>query len=536
LETLGEAVTIRDSGDALVYANRAALRHLGFETLAELQQKGPRSVMDEYLVHDEHGRRLTMADIPSVRLLHGEKPDPLLLQSVHRVSGEVRWELLKTAGLRDADGRPTVAITVIEDLTAVKTAEVHMRLLSESGRMFASSLDSQETLRNMAEVAVPGLADWCVVDVLGSGGQREYVGSAHRDPSQRSLLAELRRGEPDPMDPNSTLVQAIRTGTSELYTAMSDEHLVKVVRSSDHLEALRALAIRSAMVIPMRVRSRTVGVMTFGTSVSGRQLNEDDVALAEQLAARAAIAVENSRLHTTLRRVSETLQQSLLPREPPEVPGWDIATLYRPAGESQRVEVGGDFYEVFETETAALALIGDVTGHGVTAATTTSLLRHGARFASRLEPYPAAILHRLDEELRQTGARTLATALCARITPGQLVLSSAGHPPALLLDTAGQVHEITTAGPLLGAFADAQWTEETMPVAAGQLVLLYTDGVTETVGKDSRFGAERLKQLFKAHGDKTPAQLLDALDRALADFREGDAADDVAALALAPKS
>lgn len=179
-------------------------------------------------------------------------------------------------------------------------------------------------------------------------------------------------------------------------------------------------------------------------------------------------------------------------------------------------------------------MIGDVTGHGVTAATTTSLLRHGARFASRLEPYPGAILHRLDEELRQSGANTLATALCARITPGQLVLSSAGHPPALLLDTTGTVREITTAGPLLGAFADAHWTEETVPVTVGQLVLLYTDGVTETVGKESRFGAERLKQLFKAHQDTSPAQLLEALDRALTDFRDGEAADDVAALALAP--
>jgi hypothetical protein len=198
--------------------------------------------MDEYIVLDEHGRRLTMADIPSVRLLHGEKAEPLLLQSVHRVSGVARWELLKTAGLRDADGRPTVAITVIADLTAVKTAEVHMRVLSESGRIFASSLDSQETLRNMAEVAVPGLADWCVVDVLGSDHQREHVGSAHRDPSQRALVAELQRGEPHPMDPNSTLSRVIRTGASELYTQMSDEYLVKVARTSDHLEALdRAL-------------------------------------------------------------------------------------------------------------------------------------------------------------------------------------------------------------------------------------------------------------------------------------------------------
>ncbi len=101
---------------------------------------------------------------------------------------------------------------------------------------------------------------------------------------------------------------------------MADEVLLGAARDPAHLAALRSLSVRSAMVVPMRVRSRTVGVMSFGTSESERRLNHDDVALAEQLAARAAVAVENSRLHTTLSRVSETLQQSLLPRDPPESP------------------------------------------------------------------------------------------------------------------------------------------------------------------------------------------------------------------------
>lgn len=517
-----------------MYANRAALRYLGFATLAELREQGLRSVMDEYLVHDEHGRRLTMADIPSVRVLQGQRAEPLLLQSVHRATGETRWELLKTAALRDSEGRPTVALTVIEDVTALKTAEVRMRVLSESGRILASSLDSKQTLRNVAQVAVPGLADWCLVDLLDTAGQRAHVASAHRDPAQREAVARLRRRESDAIDPESTVGRVIATGEAELFETVTDEALLGAARDPAHLAALRSLSVRSVMVIPMRTQARTVGVMSFGTSESERRLSHDDVALAEQLAARAAVAVENSRLHTALSRVSATLQQSLRPHEPPDIPGWEIAALYRPAGESQRIEVGGDFYEVFATETAALAVIGDVTGHGVTAATTTALLRHGARFASRLEPYPAAILHRIDEELRQGGTATLATALCARITPGRLTLSSAGHPPALLVVASGEVREISVAGPLLGAFADARWTEATVAVSPDQLVLLYTDGVTETSGAESRFGAERLKALLSEQRRASPRQLLDALDGALAEFRDGEPADDVAALALRP--
>ena len=181
--------------------------------------------------------------------------------------------------------------------------------------------------------------------------------------------------------------------------------MIRVAHNEEHRELLRALEIRSAMAVAMRVRARTVGVMTFCTCGSQRKLTPDDLKLAEQLAARAAIAVENSRLHTTLAAVAETLQQSLLPNDLPEVPGWEIAALYRPAGASQRIEVGGDFYEVFNADSASFALIGDITGHGVTAATLTGLMRSGARFVSRLEPQPAAILHRLDEELRQRPER-----------------------------------------------------------------------------------------------------------------------------------
>ena len=117
-----------------------------------------------------------------------------------------------------------------------------------------------------------------------------------------------------------------------------------------------------------------------------------------------------------------------------------------------------------------------------------------------------------------------------------LVLSSAGHPPALRVDAGGSVTEAPAPGPLLGAFEDAKWSEETVPVGPGELVLLYTDGVTETAGSDERFGLRRLRELLASHAGASPEALLDALAAALDEFRISDHGDDVAALALRPSS
>ena len=155
----------------------------------------------------------------------------------------------------------------------------------------------------------------------------------------------------------------------------------------------------------------------------------DDLALAEQLGRRAAVAVENARLHRALSEIAATLQRSLLPEDPPNVPGWEIAALYRPSGSGDRLDVGGDFYEVFETDQGWFALIGDVTGKGVNAAAMTSLMRYGARFTSRLEPRPAAILGRLNEFLTHREGGSMCTVLCAQLGSGHVMLVFR-RPPA----------------------------------------------------------------------------------------------------------
>ena len=186
----------------------------------------------------------------------------------------------------------------------------------------------------------------------------------------------------------------------------------------------------------------------------------EEAELAEQLGRRAAVAVENSRWHTKLASVAETLQLSLLPQRLPAIPGWEVASLYRPAETEMRIDVGGDFYEFFEHDGTWFAIIGDVTGKGVRAASTTALMRHGARVACRSEPQPGAILGLLDEALAQQPGDSLCTALCLCLHPDRVVMSSAGHPRGILVSADGELRDAPAPGPLLGAFPDGDWPEE----------------------------------------------------------------------------
>jgi hypothetical protein len=529
-------VTIRDPHDRIVYANRAALDQMGFDSLDELMSRPLLSIMDDYVVRDDQGRPLTMSDVPSVRLMQGRSAEPLLMHTVRRSTGEAHWQLLKTAALRDPEDNLLAAITVIEDVTAVKTAEVQTSVLAESGRILASSLDYEQTLRNVAEAAVPAVADWCVVDLVDDDLRRHRVVTAHRDPAMRDVARRAQEYEPEVLQPGQPVAQVYLTGVSELYSDVTDEQIAGGARDAEQLALLRALQIRSVALVPMRVAARTIGVMTFVTSDSMRRLGAGDLGLAEQLGRRAAVAVENSRLHTRLAGIAETLQQSLLPTELPPVPGWEIASLYSPAETGQRIEVGGDFYEIFEAGAASLAIIGDVTGKGVRAATLTALMRYGARFASRLEPEPASILRRLDEELRRRASDELCTAACVMLHEQRIVISSAGHPPALLVRPGGEVIELPASGPILGAFEDGEWRDDAIAVAPDELLLLYTDGVTETRGAKDRFGSGRLRELLSENAGASPEQLLRRLEQALGEFGDGTHRDDVAVLAMRPVS
>jgi PAS domain S-box-containing protein len=534
LDALAEAVTIRDPHDHIIYANQGALRHMGFDSLQELQRRPPQAIFDDYIVTGEGEQEVTMGDIPSVRLLAGQSGEPLVLRTVHRLSGEIKWVLLKSALIHDQNHERVAAVTVIEDVTAEKTAELRQRFLGKASETLMSSIDYQETLRNVAWLAVPEIADWCAVDLVDEMGVRQQVVVAHSDPSKLTLAEKVRAYDGPDIRPNRGIGRVIATGASELYPEITDDMLVAGAINDEHLDLLRALGFRSALVVPLRARGRILGVMTLVTAESLRRFDQSDLEFAQELGSRAAVAVDNARLATARRETAETLQRSLLPDVVPSIEGWNVATMYRPASASDEIEVGGDFFDFRETPDGWIVLLGDVTGRGVRAASVTSLVRHGARFLAKDEHSPGRILTRLDEVLREQPRLSLCTALCVRLEPGRVVMSSAGHPPPLVIHDDGSVREIGRPGPLLGGWETSTWQDEAIDLGPQETMLMYTDGVTDARGEHDRFGQARLEALLKAAAGATPAELLDQLGAALDRYQVEGQSDDTGAVALRP--
>jgi PAS domain S-box-containing protein len=530
VDALAESVTIRGADDRLVYANRAALDMLGFASVEALRDADPRALMAPYEVADEHGQAIELDDLPSVRLLRGEQPEPLLLRYVRRATGEEQWVLLKATAVRDANGSIEAAVTIIEDMTAVKRSALRMEFLAQASKVLASSLDYEETLRNVAGLAVPQIADWCAVDLFDEEGAREPVAVAHIDPAKLEMAERLRAYEPQELDPEQGLGRVRSTGEPLFYPQIPDELIVDAAVDAEHLRLLRAVGLRSALVVPMNVRGRTIGALTMVNAESGRTFEQDDQEFAAQIAERAALAVESSRLYTERSEVALTLQRSLLPEALPDIPGWEIAALYRPAGHGS--EVGGDFYDFWQVDGSWLMMIGDVTGKGVAAAAVTSLVRHTAWAASDVDPRPAGILERVDGALRRRPSLSVCTALCLRLSGERGTIALGGHPLPLHIGSEG-VREVGSPGTLLGAFATARRPETEFAMHPGETFVAFTDGVTDTLGADGeRFGLERLQAALVGTQDETPTEIRTRLTAALEDFQVGAQVDDTAIVVM----
>lgn len=527
---LADPVTIRDRTHHITYANRAALAHLGFESTEELRRTSPAEIMRDYVVSGEDGGPVAMEAIPSVRLLRGETPEPLLIRTVNRRSGEERWNLLKASPLLDEAGEVESTIMVIEDVTDQKRAELRAEFLAEASRALASSLDYQRTLRTVAELAVPHIADWCAVDLIDRDGDRISVSVAHVDPGKLRLADELRAYEPARPDPEQGLGLVLRTGEPLLYPEITEQLISRAAVDERHLELLHAVGFRSAAVIPIRLGERVMGAMTLVSAESGRTLDRSDVELAEQVGARAAVAIENSRIYGERSRIAHTLQQSLLPEDLPDVPGYELASAYIPAFEYD--EVGGDFYDVWEAEGQWMLAVGDVTGKGVEAAALTSLVRHTLRATAKFLSSPAELLAALDATLKKQRRRSVCTAICARIETDGVTLAVGGHPLPVRVHRTG-AEQVGVFGALLGAFDQVDWHDQRVDLAPGNALVFFTDGVTDAISEGGeRYGVERLRVALAGCRADSAEHVVETITGAVAAFQAGEHADDTAILAL----
>jgi len=430
--------------------------------------------------------------------------------------GSVHWLLAVGEVYGDSDGAPTRMVGVTRDVTARREAELEresneqrLSFLIEATTVLSASFEYEATLGQLAHLLVPLLADWCAIDLLSDDRSFGRVASVGDDVAVDDV-------------PGLMLVPGrVRGGASELRSDVSNSELG---------------GVRSLIVAPLTSRGQVVGALWLGLSASGRRYDVDDLMLVEELARRAALAVENARLYEDRRRVADTLQASLLPPTLPSVPGIDLGAAYRASGEGN--DIGGDFYDVFEIGGGAwAAAIGDVCGKGTGAAALTGLARHTLRAAALSGETPSGVLSLLNDAiLREQSDDRFLTAVFCRIVPtgegARIVLARGGHLPPLLRRADGSVRALGHHGLLLGSLPDIALADDSVELGPGDVVVLCTDGVTEARNGDVIFGPERLRDLVARCEGLDAQAIADRVKDAALDFQPGPPRDDVAVLVL----
>jgi PAS domain S-box-containing protein len=417
------------------------------------------------------------------------------------------------------------AMDRLQALDDARERAYKLKFLTEASAELSSSLDYQATLRKVAWLGVPEFADWCSISLLEDGDLRTLE-VAHVDPAKIAFAEALqRRYPPDPSSPRGAW-NVVRTGRSELIPIITDDILVAAAQDEEHLRLTRELNLRSAVSAPLVAQGRVLGVMSWVSADEGRLFTETDLAFVEDIAQRAAVAIDNAQLHSETREAAVRLQQAVLPEVLPAVDGWRFASYYSPSG---RTEVGGDFYDVLRVEDKVALFVGDVMGRGVTAAAAMAQMRAAVRSYVALDPSPESVVRRLDtmfDMYEYTQLVTLVYVL-ADATACELRVVNAGHPPPVILHEDGSLDTVSqhVTAPLGIGVEDR--SAFSVPFRGTDTLLLYTDGLIERRDEDIDVGQDRLAAACKAlpHEDLTTR-----LEELVEQVRDHTREDDVAAL------
>ncbi len=535
LSNLAEAITVVDQAGRTVFANQAALDLLGLRSAEELAHANPGEIMSRFIVLSESGEELDLDAMPARRLFRGEPAPALLVRNIVRATGEERWVMVRASPILDREtGEVMYAANVFEDVTQVKRAQLAEAFMARTSRVLASSLDYGETLRRIARLAADELADWCAVDVLGERGQLERVAVHHNDPEKLALAEQLDRAYRPTLDEPVGVPEVIRTGEAQIFNDITAEALATYARDAEHLRLLRQMGARDVIIVPLAAPARTLGAMTLVSSRDGRRLIDADLGVAVRLGRRAGTAVESARLYTERSRIARVLQRALLPDSLPEMPGFEVAARYRPAGELN--EVGGDFYDVLPYQDGWMLVIGDVCGKGAEAASVTALARHTLRAAARLGADPTGMLELLHRTLQaqEPEGQMCTVCLVAVGAPGlraRLTIALAGHPRPLIVGPGEKASACGEPGTVLGLVDPIAVSEASIELCQGETLLLYTDGVPEAA-RSCREAAP-LPESLGAHVRGLGLQdMLRAIEAAAVESAKGQPQDDIALLGL----
>ncbi|MFF4903199.1 SpoIIE family protein phosphatase [Streptomyces sp. NPDC001068] len=418
--------------------------------------------------------------------------------------------------LQDADAKTLGLCGISVDVTGSQRARERLAILSQASTRIGSTLDVMRTGQELADLAVPVLADFVYVD-LGESVPFGKEPSTRIDTTSDRPTAFLRagqasihpgtpestfaRGETVFVPPASPLAGALRTGRSYLEPVLDTSPGTWVDHDPARAQKIREYEIHSVMIVPIIARRAVLGVAVFFRTQDPAPFHEDDLLLAEELVTRAALCLDNARQYTREHTAALTLQRNLLPHHLTGGAAVEVAWRYLPADAD--AGVGGDWFDVIPLSGARVALVvGDVVGHGINAAATMGRLRTAVRTLADLELPPDQLLAHLDDTFQrlaeqdadtadQTPTVVGATCLYAVYDPAtrKCTMAGAGHPPPAIIDPQGQVTfpELPTGSPLgLGLGVPFEAVELELP--EGTLLGLYTDGLIETRDADIDVG------------------------------------------------
>ncbi|MER5427634.1 SpoIIE family protein phosphatase [Streptomyces sp. NPDC002588] len=449
------------------------------------------------------------------------------------------YRLEDTAG--SVLGLAGMAVDVTEQhraATAAEEARRRLTLIADASARIGTTLDLERTARELADVAVPELADVAAVDLLDAvvAGRRSHLGPAEEAViralavrvynSPDALAAADPPGQIARYGPDRLVTECVRTGQPVMVAEVQEEDLPRIARSPESAELLARAGVHSYLAVPLIARGEVLGALDLKRIHNPMPFGRDDLLLARELAARAAVQIDNARWYQNARTTALTLQRSLLPSHPPVTGGLEVASRYQPAGAT--TEVGGDWFDVIPLEDGKTALVvGDVMGSGIDAAATMGRLRTATTTLASLDLDPAVLLEHLDR-ITQGLDHSIATCVYAVHDPrlGCCRIANAGHlPPARVRPgTPPELLDLPTGAPLgVGGVA---FSTTDVDFAPGDQLVLYTDGLVETRVHSLD---ERLDELLALLDDPT-RPLEELCDLLLTALHHPDNHDDVALL------
>jgi PAS domain S-box-containing protein len=457
------------------------------------------------------------------------------------------------------DGTTSGVLLVSVDVTEHHRARERLALVNRASRRIGSTLDVARTSAELAEIAVPGLADLTMIDLLDSvlGGDEPLAGPIASAVPLRSMACGsvlggtpevvARPGEAFCFPAHSSAAEALAAGRAVVQHPADDD--VARWAAADPAGAGRVARheFHSVMAVPIRSRGATLGVASFVRHQRSGPFEGDDLVLAEEIVARAAVCIDNARRYTREHATALALQHSLLQRHQPAQTAVQVATRYLPS--QSGVDVGGDWFDVIPLSGSRVGLVvGDVVGHGIEAAATMGRLRTAVRTLADIDLEPEELLTRLDDvvtrladenEYPLEASDLSATCLYAIYDPvsRRCSMARAGHPvPAIVTPDGSADFLDLPAGPPLG-LGGLPFEEAEIELPEGSLLALYTDGLIESRERDIDTGLDAmLKVLSKMHlgqDERRDPPSLDAICDNLVEALLPERAEDDAALLIA---